>query len=353
MNDVDLVYAAETVARPDLSVVVPVYNEEESVAPLRQAVVDALEPEALAFELLLVDDGSRDQTLARCIDLARADPRVRVLKLRRNAGQTQAMVAGIEHAHGRVLVTMDGDLQNDPRDIPTFLAKIDEGYDLVVGWRHRRKDPFWSRRFPSIIANWLIGKVTGVPIRDNGCSLKAYRAEIAKRTPLYAEMHRFIPAMMSLQGIRIAQLKVRHHARRFGASKYGLSRAYKVSLDLIAIKTITGFAKRPMRLFANAAGIAAAIAAVFTAASLAELQAAGSPGIVFVAVALLFGLLALFLLGLGVLGHLVFRTAPEAVAEIAKPAARSSDMPAAEAPAHSPTPAIEGPFPWHQPSYLP
>lgn len=339
------VAAAGVPSEPELSVVVPVYNEEESVAHMHRAVVDALTPAGLAFELLFVDDGSRDATCARCIELARGDPRVRVVKLRRNAGQTQAMVAGIEHARGRTLVTMDGDLQNDPRDIPTFLAKIEEGYDLVVGWRHRRKDPFWSRRFPSIIANWLIGKVTGVPIRDNGCSLKAYRAGIAKRTPLYAEMHRFIPAMMSLQGIRIAQLKVRHHARKFGSSKYGLSRAYKVSLDLIAIKTITGFARRPMRLFSDVAGIAAALGLVFFAALLADLRAGGPPSVVFLAVALLFGLLAVFLLGLGVLGHLVFRTAPEVVADIRAP--RATD----ESDRHAS--ATEDPVRWHQPRYLP
>jgi glycosyltransferase involved in cell wall biosynthesis len=335
----------EQPSAPELSVVVPVYNEEESVAHLHRAVVDALTPAGLDFELLFVDDGSRDSTFTRCVELARQDRRIRVVKLRRNAGQTQAMVAGIEHARGRTLVTMDGDLQNDPRDIPTFLAKIEEGYDLVVGWRHRRKDPFWSRRLPSIIANWLIGKVTGVPIRDNGCSLKAYRAKIAKRTPLYAEMHRFIPAMMSLHGIRIAQLKVRHHARKFGSSKYGLSRAYKVSLDLIAIKTITGFAKRPIRLFSDSAGISAALGLVFVAAMLADLRAGGPPSIVFLAVAMLFGLLAVFLLGVGVLGHLVFRTAPEAVAEIHEPAARDRHDRSAS--------VSEEPLPWHQPSYLP
>jgi glycosyltransferase involved in cell wall biosynthesis len=336
---------AEAATGPDLSVVVPVYNEEESVAHLHRAVAEALNPAGLDFELLFVDDGSRDATFARCVELARRDRRVRVVKLRRNAGQTQAMVAGMEQARGRTLVTMDGDLQNDPRDIPTFLAKIDQGYDLVVGWRHRRKDPFWSRRLPSIIANWLIGKVTGIPIRDNGCSLKAYRATIIKQTPLYAEMHRFIPTMMSLHGIRIAQLKVRHHARKFGSSKYGLSRTYKVSLDLIAIKTITGFAKRPMRLFGDLAGVAAALGLVFVAAMLADLRMGGPPSIVFLAVALLFGLLAVFLLGLGVLGHLVFRTAPEAAAEILEPLAPGQRERSA---------FITGDrMRWRQPSYLP
>ena len=301
-------------AGPALSLIVPVYNEEESVRPMHRAVVDALDPHGLDFELIFVDDGSRDRSFERLKAIAGDDPRVVVLKLRRNAGQTQAMVAGIEHARGRVLVTMDGDLQNDPRDIPTFLAKIEEGYDLVVGWRHRRQDPFWSRRLPSIIANWLIGKVTGVPIRDNGCSLKAYRAEMAKATPLYSEMHRFIPAMMSVHGVRVAELKVRHHARRFGSSKYGLSRIYKVCLDLLAIKTIITFAKRPMQSFAWPAASAGTLAGLIFAAALADLGGGHGPSIVFMAVALLFALLALFLVGLGIVGHIAFRTAPRALA---------------------------------------
>jgi glycosyltransferase involved in cell wall biosynthesis len=327
---------------PDLSIVIPVFNEEDSVGPLHRAIVDALEGEPLAYEIVLVDDGSRDATFARCKALAAADPRLVVLRLRRNAGQTQAMVAGIEHARGRVIVTMDGDLQNDPRDIPTFLAKIEEGFDLVVGWRHKRQDPFWSRRFPSIIANWLIGKVTGVPIKDNGCSLKAYRAEFVKATPLYAEMHRFIPAMMSIHGLRIAELKVRHHARRFGASKYGISRVYKVCLDLLVIKTITAFAKRPMQSFALPSGIAGALAFALFATGLADLRSGAAPSIVFMATALLFGLLAMFLIGLGVVGHIAFRTAPRGLGAIA--GASSS------ATAHPTTPATEDLLPWRQPS---
>jgi Glycosyl transferase family 2 len=330
---------------PALSIVVPVYNEEESVGPMHGAIVTALEAEDLDFEILFVDDGSRDATFARCVDLAERDGRVRVIKLRRNSGQTQAMVTGIEHARGRVLVTMDGDLQNDPADIPAFLAKIEEGFDLVVGWRHRRKDPFWSRRLPSIIANWLIGKVTGVPIRDNGCSLKAYRADLARRTPLYAEMHRFIPAMMSVHGVRIAELKVRHHARRYGKSKYGISRVYKVCLDLLAIKTITAFAKRPMRSFAGAAGIAAMASGLSVAAALAEIRTAAEPSIVFSAVGLLFGLLAVFLVGLGILGHLAFRTAPRDAAGSSEPRPATS--------AHRLRRPLRDLLPWHQFSFRP
>src|SRR4029079_4196238 len=178
------------------------------------------------------------------------DARLRVVKFRRNYGQTAAMAAGIEHANGEVLVTMDGDLQNDPADIALLLEQIEAGFDLVVGWRHNRQDKLITRKIPSRIANWLIGRVTGVPIRDNGCSLKAFRASLIKRIPLYSEMHRFIPAMASSAGARVAQIRVGEHARRWGQSKYGLSRIYKVLLDLMVIKTIASFASRPLRWFA-------------------------------------------------------------------------------------------------------
>jgi glycosyltransferase involved in cell wall biosynthesis len=235
--------------QPDLSVIVPFYNEEENIRRMHAAIVAAVEPLGVPFEMVLVNDGSRDHTLDIAIQIARDDPRVRVVNFRRNYGQTPAMAAGIEQAHGKVLVTMDGDLQNDPRDIEHFLAKINEGYDIVVGWRFNRQDKLVSRKIPSKIANWIIGKVTGVPIKDNGCSLKAFRASLIKEIPLYSEMHRFIPAMASIAGPRIAEIKVRHHARQFGESKYGLSRIYKVLLDLMVIKTVASFTSRPLRWF--------------------------------------------------------------------------------------------------------
>ncbi len=235
--------------RPKLSVCVPFYNEEQSVEPLHAAVVEALEPLGVPFEMVFVDDGSSDGTLRIAVGLAERDPRVRVVKFRRNYGQTAAMAAGIEAARGDVIVTMDGDLQNDPRDIGAFMELMDQGYDIVVGWRHERQDKLVSRKIPSRIANRLIAKVTGVPIRDNGCSLKAYRATLIKHIPLYSEMHRFIPAVASLAGPRIAELKVRHHARKFGNSKYGLSRVYKVLLDLMVIKTVASFVSRPLLWF--------------------------------------------------------------------------------------------------------
>jgi glycosyltransferase involved in cell wall biosynthesis len=237
-------------AQPEISVIVPFYNEEESIRRMHSAIVDAVAPLGISFEMVFVNDGSRDRTLEIATDIARADERVMVVNFRRNYGQTPAMAAGIEQAHGRILVTMDGDLQNDPRDIEHFLAKIGEGYDIVVGWRHDRQDKLVSRKIPSQIANWIIGKVTGVAIKDNGCSLKAYRADLIKAIPLYSEMHRFIPAVASIAGPRIAEIKVRHHARQFGQSKYGLSRIYKVLLDLMVIKTVASFTARPLLWFA-------------------------------------------------------------------------------------------------------
>jgi len=220
-------------ARPHLSVIAPLYNEEDNVDPLYEALTTALDPTGMDYEMVLVDDGSKDSTLAKAIQIAQNDPRVKVVKFRRNCGQTAAMAAGIEYASGEVLVTMDGDLQNDPLDIPMFLQTIDSGYDIVVGWRFQRQYKLITRKIPSKIANWLIAKVTKVPIKDNGCSLKAYRASVIKQIPLYSEMHRFIPAMASIAAPRIAEVKARHHARRFGKSKYGLSRIYKVLLDML------------------------------------------------------------------------------------------------------------------------
>jgi glycosyltransferase involved in cell wall biosynthesis len=294
--------------QPDLSVIVPFYNEEENIHRMHAAIVEAVEPLGLEFEMVFINDGSRDGTLESAVGIAQGDPRVRVVNFRRNYGQTPAMAAGIEQARGRVLVTMDGDLQNDPRDIEHFLAKIDEGYDIVVGWRFNRQDKLVSRKIPSVIANWIIGKVTGVPIKDNGCSLKAYRGALIKEIPLYSEMHRFIPAMASIAGPRIAEIKVRHHARQFGQSKYGLSRIYKVLLDLMVIKTITSFTSRPLVWFSLislpllAAGLLALVFSfwrwAFTPFGM-PLPVAGT-GIIFL-------MSAIILVCGGVLGELIYR----------------------------------------------
>jgi glycosyltransferase involved in cell wall biosynthesis len=288
----------------DLSLIIPVYNEEDNCGLLYAAIVRAVDPLNLRYEILFVDDGSVDQSFARLEAIARKDSRVRVIKLRRNYGQTPAMAAGIDHAEGEILITMDGDLQNDPADIPNFLEKIAEGYDIVVGWRQRRQDALIRRKIPSRIANWLIGKVTGVPIRDNGCSLKAYRASVIKQVPLYSEMHRFIPAMSSITGARIAEIKVRHHARKFGKSKYGLSRIYKVLLDLIAIKTILTVAERPIYFFGTAGLLAGLTSLCLLLSLLVEEWLVAEPHFVVIGgLSVLFGTLGIALFSLGLIGE--------------------------------------------------
>jgi glycosyltransferase involved in cell wall biosynthesis len=302
-----------------LSIVVPFFNEEESIEPMYRALITAIEPLGIRFEMLFVNDGSTDGTVNVGRRLARADSRLRIIDFRRNYGQTPAMAAGIDHARGSVIITMDGDLQNDPRDIGAFLEKLDEGYDIVVGWRHNRQDKLVTRKIPSMIANWLIGKVTGVAIKDNGCSLKAFRAEIIQNVPLYAEMHRFIPAMASITGARVAEIKVRHHARQFGVSKYGLSRTFKVLLDLLTIKTLTGFFSRPSLWFSILSlpfillGFGLLMAVVIT-----WLTGAGSFPLPLAGTALLSLSLAVFLIFSGAVGEMIYGTGDTPVEKFAK-----------------------------------
>jgi glycosyltransferase involved in cell wall biosynthesis len=249
---------------PELSVVAPLYNESQNVRPLVEWILQALESYPGAFEVILVDDGSRDGTWDQVRAVA-ADPRVQGLRLGRNVGQTAAMMAGFDHARGAVIVSLDGDLQNDPRDIPALVSKLDEGYDLVCGWRQQRQDQLLLRKVPSWVANRLIRRLTGVPISDNGCSLKAYRRDLLNRIALYAEQHRFIPALSASVGARIAEMPVRHHARRYGESKYGISRTVKVLVDLLTLKMITTFRSRPLVGFGLAAIPALGAALIFGA----------------------------------------------------------------------------------------
>ncbi len=309
-----------TRGNPLLSIIVPVFNEEDSVGPLCEAIIAAVEPLGLEFEILFVDDGSRDGTLARAD--AEADSRVRVIKLRRNYGQTPAMAAGIDTARGEILITMDGDLQNDPADIPRFIEKINEGYQLVVGWRRRRQDKYFSRVLPSMIANRLISKVTGIAVKDNGCSLKAYRADLIKKTPFYNEMHRFIPAMMSLGGARMAELEVRHHPRKFGTSKYGISRIYKVLLDLLLIKTILTFFERPFLWVSSLTMLSAGLSLFFLLMTV--LDGPETRGIGFLGMSMLFGMLTIFLLFLGYLANLIFKTGKTRTAHYVRVAAQTT-----------------------------
>jgi glycosyltransferase involved in cell wall biosynthesis len=248
----------------ELSVVIPVFNEEESIPALVAAVRSALVDHP-SWELVLVDDGSTDGTPRLVVEQAAADARVRSVRLAGNFGQTAAMQAGFDNSSGRTVVTMDGDLQNDPRDIPVLLAKLNEGYDLVTGYRLARKDTLVTRKLPSWIANRVIRRLTGVPVRDNGCSLKAYTRELLDRLHLYGDMHRFIPAVAAaVVAARIAEVPVRHHPRRFGRSKYGLSRIFQVLLDLLKIKMIHSFRERPLALFGRGAVVSILLGVLFT-----------------------------------------------------------------------------------------
>lgn len=233
----------------DLSIVVPVYNEVDNLRPLCERIHAALAEAGREYEIILVDDGSRDGSSGLLAELHAEDATLTVLRFRRNFGQTAALAAGFAHARGAVIVSLDADLQNDPLDIPRLLAKLDEGYDLVNGWRADRRDPFLRRRLPSQIANALIARVTRVKLHDSGCTLKAFRRDVAKGLKLYGEMHRFIPALAADMGARLTEVPVAHHPRTRGTSKYGLTRTLRVVLDLITIKFLSSYAERPSHLF--------------------------------------------------------------------------------------------------------
>jgi glycosyltransferase involved in cell wall biosynthesis len=298
---------------PELSVVAPLYNESLNVRPLVEWILQAMESFEGSFEIILVDDGSWDDTWDQIRAVAE-DDRVIGLRLGRNVGQTAAMMAGFDHARGRIVVSLDGDLQNDPRDIPVLIAKLDEGYDLVCGWRRNRQDKLLLRKIPSWVANRLIRKLTGVPITDNGCSLKAYRRDLLDRIALYAEQHRFIPALSASVGARIAELPVRHHARRYGESKYGISRTVKVLVDLLTLKMITSFRSRPLVGFALASIPALGVAAVFGGLWLFSLTHFGTEkasALVFPGAGLLSVGVALYLFMLGLVAEVALSSERE------------------------------------------
>ena len=237
-------------ARPSLSVVVPLYNEEGSLTLLVDSLLAAMRPLGRSFELVLIDDGSRDGTAALLRDLAGRVPELLAVLLRRNYGQTAAMAAGFDASQGEVIITLDGDLQNDPADIPLLLRQLEEGQlDLVSGWRHQRQDNTISRLLPSLLANRLIAGVTGVRLHDYGCSLKAYRREVIADLNLYGELHRFLPALAFIEGARIGEVQVNHHPRRYGKSKYGIDRTFRVLMDLLTVWFMKRFLTRPMHVF--------------------------------------------------------------------------------------------------------
>lgn len=295
---------------PDVSIVVPIYNEVESIPQLYERLTGELTALGVMYEIIAVDDGSRDGSYALLSDLAGRDSRLRVVRFRRNFGQTAAFSAGFDRARGQVVVTIDADLQNDPADIGALLARIDEGYDVVSGWRERRHDPFINRRLPSMIANRLISWATGVHLHDYGCSLKAYRTEVVRSIKLYGELHRFIPAIASWQGVAVAELPVRHAARQFGTSKYGISRTLRVLLDLLTVRFLLSYATRPMQVF-GLFGFLSMVAGGVIAIYLTWIKFALGAEIAdrpLLLMAILLIILGIQFLSIGLLGELMVRT---------------------------------------------
>ncbi len=294
----------------DISLVIPLYNEEENVQLLYEELKSVLAGMPCRSEIVFVDDGSRDRTMAILETIQAGDETVRAVSLRRNFGQTAAMTAGFDHAHGEVIITMDGDMQNDPRDIPQMLAKLNEGFDVVTGWRFDRQDPFLSRKLPSQIANRLISWVTGVKLHDYGCTLKAFRREVIENINLYGEMHRFIPAIASGMGISFTEVKVNHRARRFGTSKYGISRTIRVVLDLITVKFMLSYATRPLHVFGTVGVVSSALGALIALIMTVQRQLFGvglaNRPLLLLAVLLIF--MGIQFITIGLLAELVVRT---------------------------------------------
>ncbi len=299
---------------PYVSVVIPVFNESENIPELLERIFFTMKELGKSFEVIVIDDGSTDHT-ARVLKEEKARyPELRAVIFRRNFGQSAAMTAGFDLAQGEIVVSMDGDLQNDPRDIPRLLEKIGQGFDIVSGWRKDRKDAFVSRTLPSRMANWLIGRTTGIRLHDYGCSLKAYRREVAKNLLLYGELHRFIPVLASLQGARYAEVVVRHHPRRRGRSKYGIGRTYRVMLDLLLMLFFQKFATRPLQFFGLTGGLMLAAGLIvefyLTFLKLFLGQDIGNRPLLILGVLLVIS--GLILSGIGLLAELIIRTYYEA-----------------------------------------
>jgi glycosyltransferase involved in cell wall biosynthesis len=295
---------------PEISIIIPIKNESENLQRLHQELTASLEPVGRPYELIFIEDGSTDESFQLLAKLQASDPRVRVIRFRRNFGQTAAFAAGFASARGRYIVTADGDLQNDPADIPAMVERLEQGFDIVCGWRKDRKDPFFSRRLPSMMANRLISVATGVGLHDYGCSLKVFRSEVVKPLKLYGEMHRFLPAIASEMGVRIDEVVVNHRARLHGRSKYGISRTIRVVLDLLTVKFLLSYSTRPLQIFGligiAMGGLGALITGWLAIQRLFMYQSIGNRPM------LLFGILLIFtgvqLVTLGLLAELQART---------------------------------------------
>lgn len=294
----------------ELSVVIPLYNEEESIEALYDELSSVMDSLGHTYEIIIVDDGSKDASFARLKAVHQRDPRWKIIRFRRNYGQTAGIAAGFEAAQGEVVITQDADLQNDPRDIPRLLAKLDEGYDIVSGWRKDRKEPFLSRRLPSMTANWLISRSTGVALHDYGCTLKAYRSVVVKNIHLYGELHRFIPAVASSIGVNVAEVPVNDRARRFGKSKYGIMRTFRVLLDLITVRFILSYSTRPLQIFGGAGllmGAAGVLIGLYlTYVKLVLGQNIGDRPMLILGVLLI--ILAVQMISIGLVAEIVVRT---------------------------------------------
>jgi glycosyltransferase involved in cell wall biosynthesis len=294
----------------ELSIVIPVYNEEENVEPLIQEINAAVRPLGKPYEIVVVDDGSRDATFSMLARLHLRDPCLRVVRLKRNFGQTAAIAAGLAYADGEVVVLMDGDAQNDPKDIPALLAELKKGNDLVCGWRSNRRDPFLNRRLPSMIANHLVSWTTQVKLHDYGCTLKAMRRDVAKNLKLYGEMHRFIPAIAYERGARVAELKVNHRPRMRGDSKYGIARTLRVILDLLTVKFLISYSTRPLHVFGvlglSSGGLGFVIAVYLTLQKLIYHESIGGRPLLLLAILLIF--IGFQFLTMGLLAEMLSRT---------------------------------------------
>lgn len=294
----------------EISIVVPLYNEALNLKVLVEDVLEAMRPLGRSFELILIDDGSTDNSGEILRTMQSETPELRVVALRRNFGQSAAMTAGFDHARGEIIVSMDGDLQNDPHDIPRMIATLEEGYDLVSGWRKKRHDPFLSKRLPSLIANWLISRATGIKLHDYGCTLKVYRGDVARQLFLYGELHRFIPVFASLYGARITEKVVTHHPRSKGKSKYGIGRTYRVLLDLLLMVFFQKFATRPLQFFGLNGGLLFVIGFVIelylTWVKLGRGEDIGGRPLLLLGALLI--ITGIVLAGLGLLGELVVKT---------------------------------------------
>jgi len=293
-----------------ISVVVPLYNEEDSIAELYRQLNRALEDNGEPYEVIVIDDGSTDSSFEKLSRIHEQDKRWRIVRFRRNFGQTAGFAAGFDLAQGDVVFTIDADLQNDPADIPLLMAKIDEGYDIVSGWRVDRKDTFVSRRLPSIIANRMISRTTGVALHDYGCSLKAYRNDVVKNTDLYGELHRFVPALASGYGVRVAEVPVNHRAREFGQSKYGITRTFRVILDLLTVNFLLGYGTRPIHVFGGigmfSLGLGMLVGLYLTLVKFIGGQDIGDRPLLLLAMLLI--MVGVQMIAMGLLGEMIMRT---------------------------------------------